>query len=118
MVVLCVEIELGRIEIGKPRENDVEVWTVAVGNVPTIYIYCPFLMPRRVKDAIKFIKNLEGFGGLFDMKPHGTLCMFDTENHAKLARNLMKLKGIEVGDNICSVYVDKEYMTFVHMEDD
>ena len=107
---------MGKIEIGEPRENDIEVWTVAVGCIPTIYIYCPFLMPKGVKEAVKYISKLDGFCGLFDMKPHGTLCMFESENKAKIARNMVQAEGIEVGDNICSVYVDKEDMTFVHID--
>lgn len=116
MAVLRAEIELGKIEIGEPRENDIEVWTVAVGNVPTIYIYCPFLMPKEVKEAVKFICKLDGFCGLFDLKPHGTLCMFESENKAKIARNMMRDRGIEVGNNICSVYIDKDECTYLGVE--
>ena len=89
---------------GEPTEDQVKVWTVAVGNLPL-----PPFIPRKVRKAIKFIKEQDGFIGFYPMYPNGTLCLFKTENDAKGARNIMRFKGIQVGDNICEVWINKEY---------
>lgn len=83
--------------------NDVEVWTVAIGNLPL-----PPFIPRKTKKAIQFIKEQDGFIGFYPVYPKGTLCLFKTENDAKGARNMMRFKGIQVGDNICKAYMPKE----------
>lgn len=62
------------------------------------------------KEAFMFIKGLEGFVGVHPMPPKGTLCLFRTENDAKIARNQMNEKGIQTGDNICEVFVDEKYI--------
>ena len=41
--------------------------------------------------------------------PHGTLLLFETENDAKGARNLIREKT-PVGNNICECYIDKMYV--------
>ena len=89
-------------QYGEPTEDQVKVWTVAVGNLPV------FFVPRRVKKAIKFIQEQDGFIAFYPMYPNGTLCLFKTENDAKGARNMMRFTGIEVGDNICEVWINKE----------
>lgn len=44
------------------------------------------------------------------MYPRGTLLLFDTENNAKGARNVLRFNGVKCGDNICKAYVDKKYL--------
>lgn len=95
-----------KIEVGEKKENEVSVWSVATGNLPRI----PFFIPKKTKEAIQFISELDGFVAFYPCYPHGTLCLFKTENDAKGARNMMRFKNIEVGDNICEVYVKKEYV--------
>lgn len=87
------------------RENEVKVWTVAVGNLPV-----PPFIPKKSKEAIKYISKLEGFVGFHPVPPHGTLCLFKTENDAKGGRNHMRAKGIQVGKNIGYVFIDKSYL--------
>lgn len=78
-----------------------EVWTVAVGNLPML----PFLH-KGVKQAIKLIKEQEGFIAVHPVYPRGTLLLFDTENNAKGARNVLRFNGVKCGDNICKAIVD------------
>lgn len=92
----------------EPTENDKEAWTVAVGNLPWCYPWLPFLMKRGAKEAIKLIRAQEGFLGFYLNKPYGTLCLFDSENHAKGARNILRYHKAQVGDNICKVWIKGE----------
>lgn len=69
------------------------LWSVATGNIE------PFLKESR--DAARFIASLNGFTAVHPEYPGGTLWLFDSENHAKTARNLMESEGIECGRNIC-----------------
>ena len=95
-----------KVEYGEKKEDEVSVWSVAVGNLPLI----PLFAPKKVKQAVKFISEQEGFIAFYPCFPHGTLCLFKTKNDAKGARNMMRFKGIVVGDNICEVFVKKEYV--------
>lgn len=85
------------------KPNDVEVWAFGVGNLPII--------PRKgVKAAIKFIGGLEGFIGVHPAYPHGTFCIFRTENDAKRGMNLTKAEGIAVGGTVVKLYIDKSFV--------
>ena len=70
-----------------------KAWSVAVGNINPLQ--------KKSRDAVKYIKTLKGLVGVQPNYPHGTLIFFDTENNAKIARNLMNAKGIQTGTNIC-----------------
>ena len=89
------------------KENEVELWTVTVGNLP---ILPKFLQPKGVREAVALIKEQEGFVAIYPQYPWGTLLLFDTENNAKGARNILRFRGIQCGDNICKVYADKRYL--------
>lgn len=89
----------------EPRENEVALWTVAVGNLPMF----PWFN-KGAREAIKLIKEQEGFVAVYPQYPHGTLLLFDTENNAKGARNVLRFRGVDVGKNICKVFVDKKYL--------
>ena len=70
------------------------LWSVATGNVN------PFM--KKSREAVKYIQTLEGFVAVHPTPENrGTLWMFDSENNAKGARNLMRSKGIQCGNNIC-----------------
>lgn len=88
--------------------SDVKCYAVAVGNMPSP------LASRKVKKsakaALKYIQGQDGFLGFHPMPPNGTLCIFDTENNAKIARNMMDLMGIQTGYNITEVFVDERYI--------
>lgn len=75
-------------------------YTVAVGKIPLI-------KTRKTREALKLIKEQEGFLGLYPYPSRGTLLLFDTENNAKGARNVLRFHGVEVGDNIVKVIIDE-----------
>ena len=64
-------------------------------------------MPKGVTKAIELIKEQEGLVGVTPMYPRGTLLLFDTENNAKGARNVLRFNGVKCGDNICKVFIDE-----------
>jgi len=93
----------------KPQEKDLaEVWAFGVGNLPNLLMR-PFVK-RRFESAVKLIKEQEGFIGVHPMPPRGTLLLFRTENNAKGARNILRAAGIECGDGIFSVHIEKRYL--------
>lgn len=96
-------------KIGEKQANEVSVYTVGIGN------FKPFAIGKQKKvqdEVLDFIKKLEGFIGVYPYYPHGTLCLFKTENDAKRAKNSMQAKGIQTGKNIGEVYVDKKYLSY------
>lgn len=92
---------------------EVHVWTVAIGTLP-IYPPWHFWISRKKRqngwNAISYIVRLEGFLGFVPVPNKGTLCIFKTENDAKIGRNLMDAVGINTGHNICDAYVDDQYL--------
>ena len=79
-----------------------DAWTVAVGNLPVFWF-----LNKRTKQALKLIKEQEGLIGMHPMYPRGTLLLFESENDAKGARNVLRYNGVECGDNICKVQIDE-----------
>lgn len=75
-----------------------EAWTVAVGNIN------PF--KKGCRKAVEFIKTLDGLLAVYPDYPRGTLLLFESENAAKIARNMLKAKGIQTGHNICKCEID------------
>lgn len=106
-------INQGNFESKEPLfKNEVKGYTVAVpnlaGTIPGT------LKPRMIRDSRKlmnYVKNLEGFLGVHPIPPRGTLLIFDTENNAKRARNLIAndLK-VQTGNNICEVFIPESYI--------
>ena len=80
----------------------IDVWTVAVGNIPPFWF-----LRKRARKALNLVKEQEGLVGIYQEYPNGTLLLFDTENNAKGARNMLKYHGIECGVNICKVQIDE-----------
>lgn len=78
-----------------------KAYTVAVGNIDPAN--------KNSRKAVKYIATLPGLVGVHPHYPDGTLILFDTENAAKVARNLMNAKGIQTGRNICAVEIDDQY---------
>lgn len=78
-----------------------KAYTVAIGN------FNPRM--RASVAAVEFIKTLDGLIGVHPEYPRGTILLFYTENQAKIARNLLELKGIQTGRNICEVEIDDIY---------
>ena len=83
----------------------VKCYTVAIPNLP--------LFPSKaVMDFVKYVTSLEGCYGMRPEYPHGTLLIYDTENNAKGARNLIRAYkgyGGQVGKNIGEIYIPREY---------
>lgn len=94
------------IKYGEKEEGMISLWSVAVGNIPL------FFGRKQAMEALKYISEQEGFVGIHRCYPRGTLCLFKTLNDAKGARNMMRLKGIQCGDNICEVYVHEIRKTY------
>lgn len=89
------------------RPNEVDAWTIAIGNIPNVP---PFLLPKRVKQALEIVSKLEGLYGINPNPPHGTLLLFKTKNLAIRAKNELEANHIQVGHNICHCYVDKRFL--------
>lgn len=85
--------------------TDTKVYTVATGNVN------PFAKASR--EAVNFIKKLDGLVGAYPEPPYGTLWFFETENQAKKARNKMEAHGIQTGNNICECFIPSEVPSYV-----
>lgn len=88
------------------RDNEVSCWTVAIPNLPMI-------PNRKIRKFVKWINKLDGFVGMSPHYPFGILLLFRSENDAKRARNQIRAyPGYEcpIGENICEVYVPKEYV--------
>lgn len=85
-----------RVKEMKEQMNKIDgkaVYSVATGVVD---------MKRKAsRNAAKYIASLEGFIALHPAYPRGILWLFDSENNAKSARNMMEAKGIQCGKNIC-----------------
>ena len=93
--------------MSQKRPNEVDAWTIAIGNIPSVP---PFLLPKRVKDALEIVSKLEGLYGINPNPPHGTLLLFKTKNFAIRAKNELEANRIQVGHNICHCYVDKRFL--------
>lgn len=103
-------IEHGNFNTDAPLYDERIAYTVAVpnlaGTIPGTF------KPRMIKDTKKllnYVKNLDGFLGVHPVPPRGTLLIFDTENDAKRARNLIAndLK-VQTGNNICEIFIPKD----------
>ena len=88
-----------------PTSNHAKVRVLLKKGKAKVIRRCPFTI-----QTLKIIQEQEGFIAFLPIYPRGTLCLFKTENDAKGARNMMRFHGIQCGDNICEVYVDKRYV--------
>lgn len=78
----------------KKLEEGTELYSVATGRI--------LIWKKASRDAVRFIQKQKGFVAIAPVDYYGgTLWLFDSLNNAKRARNMMKLKGIGTGDNIC-----------------
>lgn len=89
----------------KKKDNETICFAFGVGRV------IPKLgMMKQMKAALEFIKTLEGFCGMHPIDLWHTLLIFDTLNNAKGGRNMVKSKGIQVGDFIAPILVETKYL--------
>lgn len=83
----------------KQKPHEIIAFAVGAGRVMPL----PFAdrkTKRAMKDAIKYINGLDGFLGFHPFDDWHTMIVFDELNHAKQGYNLMKSKGIELGQII------------------
>lgn len=69
------------------------LYSVATGAVD------PFRKASRA--AARCAWSCEGFVAVHPAGPYGVLWLYDSENHAKAARNILRSHGAECGRNIC-----------------
>ena len=55
------------------------------------------------------LRHARGFVGMEENKK-GLVCVFDTENNAKICRNIMDFCDTQVGKTVFNVKISKEYM--------
>lgn len=55
---------------------------------------------KRMKETLDYIKSLDGFYGIYPVDLWHTMLIFDTLNHAKAAKNMLKFKQVPVGNVI------------------
>lgn len=78
----------------KRLEEGKEMYSVATGRI--------VIWKKASRDAVRFIQKQKGFVAIAPVDYYGgNLWLFDSLNNAKRARNMMKLKGIGTGNNIC-----------------
>lgn len=102
-----IDTELsGNLGEYEPEERlEMDAFVFAVGNLS--------LSPFKRRENRKFIailNNQKGFLGVKPEYPRGTLLFFDTLNNAKGARNILRSKGVDCGDNIVTVKIDPRYV--------
>lgn len=81
---------------------EVKCWAIGTGKVNPLF--------KASRQAANYISNLEGFVGIHIGPDGRNVWLFDTENHAKVARNMMRSKGIECGKHIGECFVDEKYL--------
>lgn len=75
-------------------ENEVMVFGFGVGRVaPTLN---PFTN-RKMKEAMEYIKTLDGFIGIHPISLYKNVLIFDSLNNSKTARNMLKHKNCPCG---------------------
>lgn len=86
--------------------SEKKLWTVAIPNFEG-----PFgsRRQRKVEERLlTFIQKLDGFVAISPQYPRGILLLFETENNAKGARNLLRAEGVTCGTHICECSVPEE----------
>ena len=83
-------------------ENEVKVWGFVIGNLP--------MRRKPLRELSRLFGTLPGFLGVNPVYPNGTVMLFETENDAKVARNMLLDQITPVGKEISECYVDKRYV--------
>ena len=89
----------------KQKDNEVIVFAIGGGRL------MPFGLSRKVqkamKEALEYIKKLDGFIGINPIDIWHNMLIFDTLNNAKSARNKLTAKGVTLGEIIPILIDDK-----------
>lgn len=93
----------------KKREDETIVFTVGCGRM------IPLITDRKkirkgMKEALEYIKKLDGFIGVHPVDLWHTLLLFDTENNAKRARNLLRAKDVQCANYIVPILVETKFL--------
>lgn len=89
----------------KQEPGDYMVFALGAGRIAPL----PFDSPKvkkSIKQAVRYICNLDGFIGFRPIDLHKTLLIFETLNDAKCAKNLLVSEGCEVGNLIPALVQD------------
>lgn len=103
-----IDIEKAIKKCEKNREHD-ETICFAIGVGRMVPELGNKKEARACKEAIEFIKTLDGFLGVTPLEISKNLLLFDTLNNAKGAKNMMTFKGIIAG-NIIPVLIKTKYL--------
>lgn len=88
----------------KMTENDVLCFGFGVGRMlPKLGFI------RQQKKALKLINSLKGFIGVNPLDLWRNILIFDSLNNAKEGRNILKFKGVQVGQ-VVPLIVNKIYV--------
>lgn len=93
----------------KKREDETIVFTVGCGRIIPIPTDARKLR-KGMKEALEYIKKLDGFIGVHPVDLWHTLLIFDTENNAKGARNLLRAKDVQCANYIVPILVETKYL--------
>lgn len=94
-----------KVDRDTPLEGEREVWAFGTGPIPKF-----FLRWSKYKRLADFLKTTDGFVGVH-VHDRGTLLLYETENEAIRARNLMKAEGFPVSSIIGKVFIDENRST-------
>lgn len=93
----------------KQKPNETIVFTVGCGRI------IPLRTDRKntrkaMEEAINYIKKLEGFIGVHPVDLWHNLLLFDSENNAKGARNLLRAKDVQCANYIVPILIETKYL--------
>lgn len=83
-----------------------ECFAFAIGGLPN-----PILHPKQADAMSKFLKGLDGFIGMHLYDRYHTFLVFDTLNHAKVARNRFTATGNRAGNHIMAATISDDQQT-------
>ena len=93
----------------KKREDETIVFTVGCGRIMPL-ITDKKKIRKGMEEALEYIKKLDGFVGVHLVDLWHTLLLFDTENNAKRARNLLRAKDVQCANYIVPILVETKFL--------
>ena len=93
----------------KQTLNETIVFTFGCGRIMPL-VTDKKKIRKGIEEALEYIKKLEGFIGVHPVDLWHTLLIFDTENNAKGARNLLRAKDVQCANYIVPILVETKYL--------
>ena len=87
-----------------------ELYSVATGAVNPLM--------KRSRAAVKLMKKQKGFYALHVAPDGRVLWLYDSENHAKAARNIASAEGVQCGINIVRFMYDEETNVLIFADEE